>query len=33
MEWKAQRGTAIGSREYQEEFVSKKVPDWVSEID
>ena len=27
-----QRGTAIGSREYQEEFVSKKVPDWVSEI-
>ena len=32
IEWKAQRSTAIGLREYQEEFVNEKVPDWVSEV-
>ena len=32
IEWMAQRSTAIGLREYQEEFVNEKVPDWVSEV-
>ena len=32
VEGKIHRGAAIGSREYQEEFVSEEVSDWLNEV-
>ena len=32
VEGKIHRGAAIGSREYQEEFVSEELSDWLNEV-
>lgn len=32
VEGKIHRGAVIGSREYQEEFVSEEVSDWLNEV-